>query len=170
MVPIDMCALSLPTRKVVCSCGEGPGAPACRPPTPGFLPQLMGKITQNGLSPEIPLQQNECFAQQKEHRALFIILYHKHPLTRPWHQQGIRTRNRPLAPLRKPVDLLSVRSECSWKENKRGGETESPAVQKVILILPLRCVSLLCSNLLFKLIILFSKYIWIVVCPDLSLH
>ena len=27
-----------------------------------------------------------------------------------------------------------------------------------------------CPNLLFKLIILFSKYIWIVVCPDLSLH
>lgn len=52
---------------------------------------------------------------------------------------------------------LSVVAGCSRGDTNLGGETSSPAVEKVILILPLRCASLLCSNLLCKFIILFLQ-------------
>lgn len=100
-----------------------------------------------------------------------LCFINKHPLARPqhWHELSLRNSASVVSPyiylvaLGKPMDVSSV---------GRTNQEEKLDLQLFLdsLILPLRCVSLLCSNLLFKLIILFSKYIWIVVCPDLSLH
>lgn len=59
-VPVDMCALPLPTRKVACSCGQGSGAPACRPSPPGLLPDLVGRLHRMAFAQKSPVAA-KCF-------------------------------------------------------------------------------------------------------------
>lgn len=118
-VPTDMCTPSLPTSKVACSCGDGPGAPARRPSPPGSLPRRVGKAAQSGLSPEVPTAA-KCFSDQRKRWASFTVLYCKHPLTGPWCSRGRCAQNYTSVV---PPYCSSGTGKPVGGVSKRGGET-----------------------------------------------